>query len=233
MVRRAILKKLGGIIIFEEEYVKFLDEQRQSATGMRLEMLQRDLTGTKKLLSSVLWPVLKSFEGLILEYEIVSMSGVKIYIDVFYEPLRLSFESEGFVVHAEKITRDRFSFERMRVRTMVTYGYKYIPFSWDELDKNPEACRRSVFEMLGRFTSPMGNGHSDLSVNEREVLRHTLGLNRSIHLNDICQCLQLGPEAARSVLRKLVEKNLIIPLGKGTKRYHRYLIRDGVADYLF
>jgi hypothetical protein len=70
--------------------------QRQSAKGIRLEQLQKDLVGEKKLLKKVLWPVLKSFDGIILEYELVSTTGVRIFIDVFYEPLGIAFESEGY-----------------------------------------------------------------------------------------------------------------------------------------
>ena len=63
----------------------------------------------------------------------VSLSGVRMFIDAFYEPLEIAFESEGFVAHAEKITRDRFNFERVRVRTMALYGYNMFPLlgmSW-------------------------------------------------------------------------------------------------------
>lgn len=126
---------------FEQEFELFLKEQQRTAKGQRLELLKKDLIGEKKLLREIIWPVLKSFRGIILEYELVSASGVKIYIDIFYEPLGLAFESEGYVAHAENITRDRFSFERARVRTIAMYGYKYIPFSWDELNKKPDACQ--------------------------------------------------------------------------------------------
>jgi hypothetical protein len=64
--------------MFEVEYEKFLQQQRESASGQRLEMLNRDLSGTKKLLEFVVWPVLKSFVGVILEYQIVSSIGVKV-----------------------------------------------------------------------------------------------------------------------------------------------------------
>lgn len=76
-------------------------------------------------------------------------AGVKIYIDTFFDPLGFGLESEGYVVHAESITRDRFSFEKMRVRTLALHGCRYIPFSRDELDKQPDACRRSFYELLG------------------------------------------------------------------------------------
>lgn len=217
---------------FEQEFGRFLEEQRRAASGMRLEQLQRDLTGEKKMLSTVIWPVMKSFDGLTLEYEMVSTAGVKIYVDVFYEPLRIAFESEGFVPHAENITRERFSFERMRVRTMMMYGYKYVPFTWDEMDKRPEACRRSVYELLGRFAGTSGIAYKELGVFEREVIRYALFLNKPFGLKDVCSCLHLGEEASRKVLRKLVDKELVKTLGKGKLRHHDYILGANAADYV-
>jgi hypothetical protein len=85
-------------------------------------MLQRDLTGTKKLLEGVILPVVGTLEGLVLEYEMTSLSGVKVYGDVFHPKLRTVFEEDSFVTHAEKITRDRFSFERARARSVAILG---------------------------------------------------------------------------------------------------------------
>jgi hypothetical protein len=207
----------GRFVRFEQEFEAFLKEQRRTAKGLRLEQLEKDLTGEKKLLSAVLWPVLKSFERLTMEYERVSQTGVRIFIDVFYEPLGLAFESEGYVAHAENVTRERFTFERMRVRTIAMYGYKYIPFSWDELDKRPEACQRSVYELLGRFSSTYGKSYTDLSVSEREVIRYALRLNRSFRL---------------SVLRSLMDKGLIRSLGTGKQRFHEFAMEDKARDYM-
>jgi hypothetical protein len=218
--------------MFEEAYNRFLDKQRKSASGQRLEQLHKDLTGEKKLMKEVLWPVLKSFDGLSMEHELVSTTGVKIYLDVFYEQLGIAFESEGFVVHSENITRERFMFERMRIRTMAMYGYKYIPFSWDELDKRSEACRRSVYELLGRFSSTAGIEHKELTVYEREVLRYALRLNRPLRLRDACYCLQLGTEATRQVLRKLLAKNLVKPVSKGTQNHYQYALEDKARHYM-
>jgi hypothetical protein len=222
----------GGFTMFEHEFNQFLDAQRHSAKGQRLEQLKKDLTGEKKLLKEVLWPVLNSFDGLIMEHELVSTTGVKIFIDVFYEPLGIAFESEGYVVHAENITRERFTFERMRIRTMAMYGFKFIPFSWDELDKRSDACRRSVYELLGRFSSTNGLAHTELTVFEREVLRYALRLNRPLHLKDACYCLQLKEESTRQVLRKLMEKKLIMPVSKGTHRHYAYGLEEKVKNYM-
>jgi hypothetical protein len=219
-------------VLFEHEFNRFLDEQRRLASGQRSEQLQKDLIGEKKLIKEVLWPVLKSFDGLSMEHELTSTSGVKIYLDVFFEPLNIAFESEGFVAHAENITRERFNFERMRIRTIAMYGYKYIPFSWDELDKRAEACRRSVYELLGRFSSTAGIALNELTVSEREVLRYALRLNRPLRLEDASYCLQVGTKPTRNVLIRLMEKNLIKPIGNGTQRHHMYIIEEKVKQYM-
>jgi hypothetical protein len=49
--------------MFEEEFEKFLKEQKRNASGLRLEQLNKDLTGEKKL-AEVIWPIFKSFEGI-------------------------------------------------------------------------------------------------------------------------------------------------------------------------
>ncbi|MEX2460694.1 MAG: hypothetical protein WD469_05250 [Paenibacillaceae bacterium] len=218
--------------MFDQEFNKFLEIQRKSASGLRLEQLQKDLTGEKKLIKEVLYPVLQSFDGLVMESELISSTGVKIFIDVLYEPLGFAFESEGFGVHAENITRDRFTFERMRIRTMVMHGYKYLPFTWDELDKKSDACRRSVFELLGRFSSTAGIAHKELTVSEREVLRYIFRLNRPLRLEDACYCLQMRPQATHQVLRKLIEKKLIKPLNKGAIRFHEYALEEKATIYM-
>jgi hypothetical protein len=40
--------------MFEDAFSEFLDKQRRSASGQRLENLQKDLTGEKKLMKEVL-----------------------------------------------------------------------------------------------------------------------------------------------------------------------------------
>lgn len=210
----------------ENDFEDFLKAQKQSASPRRLEMLEKDLSGTKKMLECVLLPVFGSFEGMVMEYEFISTSGVRAYVDIFYKPLEISFESEGFVSHAESITRDRFSFEKTKVRTSSIYGYKYMPFSWDQLDKKSEFCRRDIYELLGRLGSNGGLEIEELSVNEREFIRYALRLNRPFRLADVCNCLQLKSEASRAVLRKLLEKKLIRPVKPNKLRVYAYVLED-------
>jgi hypothetical protein len=112
------------------------------------------------------------------------------------------------------------------------YGYKYVPFSWDEMEKRSDACRRSVYELLGRFSSTAGMALKELTVSEREVLRYALRLNRPLRLQDACFCLQMRPDATIRVLRKLMEKQMIMPINKGTQRHHEYVLEEKAMHFM-
>ena len=189
-------------------------------------MLRRDLTGTKILLEEVLLPVLGTLEGLVLEYEMLSLSGVKIYGDVFHPKLRIVFEEDSFVTHAEKITRDRFSFERARARSVAILGYTYFPYSRDELEKKPSFCQRNLYELIGRIGNVEGAGLHQLPVYEREVLRFSLLCNKPFELADVCVWLQLTKETCRKVLRDLESKSLMNSIGGGSTRCHKFMITE-------
>ncbi|MBB6732174.1 helix-turn-helix domain-containing protein [Cohnella zeiphila] len=209
----------------------FLEEQKRGASGQRLEMLGRDLTGTRKLAEEVLLPVFGSLDGFVLEYELISLSGVKIYVDAFYPPLLAAFESDGFVSHAERLTRDRFSFERMRMRTVSMHGLRFVPFSYDELDKKPETCIRTVYELLGRYGSSPVSRLYELPVYEREVLRFALSRNGVFTLNEAGECLRLKRVATSRLLHRMVNQKLLLPLGKGSIRYSSFVISEKGKSY--
>ncbi|SFB48470.1 hypothetical protein SAMN05216312_109282 [Cohnella sp. OV330] len=198
----------------------FIEEQRKFAAGQRLEMLNRDLNGTIKLLTDILLPVFGSLEGFHLEYEIVGTNGVKLYADIYYEPLGLIFECDGFVAHVELMTRDRFSFERLRMRSFVMMGYKYIPFSRDEMDKKPEMCRRMLYEFLGKY-GRLRDDPEVLKPAERELLR--IGANGDIFTQrDVRQRLMVNSDTARKMIRKMLSDSWIETVGGSDKRQYAY-----------
>lgn len=218
--------------MFEQEYETFWKEQIRNAEGQRLEMLQRDLAGTKVLLKEVLFPVLGTLEGLELEYEMVSLSGVKIYADVFHSKLRIVFEEDSFITHAEKITRDRFSFERARARSVAILGYAYFPYSRDELEKKPSFCQRNLYELIGRIGNVAGGGLQKLPVYEREVLRSALLCSHPFGLAEVGEWLQLTKESCRRIMRDLVAKSLIHSIGGGSIRFHKFMISEKGLELL-
>lgn len=218
--------------MFEKAYEAFWNEQIRQAEGQRLEMLRRDLTGTKILLKEALLPVLGSFDGLQLEYEILSLSGAKIYSDVCYPQVRIVFEEDSFITHAEKITRERFSFERARARSVAMLGYTYFPYSRDELEKKPILCQRNLYEWLGRFGNVQEAGLFKLPVYEREILRFALTCNKPFGLNDVCHCLQLTRETCSKIVRDMAAKSLLSPIGGSQTRRYQFFITEK-ANSLF
>ncbi len=212
--------------MFEKQFEAFFNEQIRTAGGRRLEMLKKDLTAETRLLKDIIWPVLGSFDGLIMEYEMVNSSGVRIFGDFFYTPIESIIESEGFVSHAEMITRDRFDFEKMRIRTFAEYKYPFIPFSWDDIIKKPDVCRRSFYVILGQYLSTGNQTQFNLSVNEREIIRYVMRLNRPFGLTDVCLCLQLGKTSSIKWLKIMMDKGLIRPVLDGRIRVHAYQLEE-------
>lgn len=215
--------------LFEKQFDVFLQKQKEEANPRRLEMLEKDLTGTIKLFKEALWPVFKSFEGFELEYEIKGPNGVSIFLDVFNKPFRSSFECEGYSAHAETITRSRFDFEKQRVRTMLLHGITYIPFSYDELDKKGHLCKSFVRDLLAKLSSGI---QSELTLYEREVIRRALELDRPIRLKDINECLGKKRDFSRRVINSLLQKQLIQAVGPGTQRNHRFVLVDDALRYV-
>ncbi|MHA6482616.1 hypothetical protein ACX1C1_12020 [Paenibacillus sp. strain BS8-2] len=208
---------------FDVHFDKFLIEQIKTASGRRLEMLKKDLVAEKKMFQEVLWPVFRTFQGFVMQYELVTFTGVTIFIDVFYAPMGIAFESEGFVAHAENITRDRFDFEKHRVRTLANKGYLYYPFTWDELNKKPDKCRTSLLELLGTMGA---SGGEQLTLYEQAVIKYATYINRPFDLRDVRVCLKRGDDVCRKVLKELQSKHYIMPLNAGRQRVHAYVLAD-------
>ncbi|SFA71420.1 hypothetical protein SAMN05216312_10177 [Cohnella sp. OV330] len=206
---------------------QFIDSQRREVRGMRREMLERDLYGTRILLSKLLLPVLKTLEGLELEYEVLSQNGVKLSADAFFKPLRHVYECEGFVPHVELMTRERHDFVQSRLRTFAAKRFIYVPFSRDELEKKTEACRRSLYEIIGeQTTSQQSSRLYLLPIVERELLRFALHVSNRFSLPSACQSLGIGESSARKHLRSLYDKRLLRSIGSGDRRLHYYQITD-------
>ncbi|MDQ6421848.1 hypothetical protein RB620_20680 [Paenibacillus sp. LHD-117] len=216
---------------FEELFEAYLNAQKAQANPRRLEMLERDVSGTVRMFKEVLWPVFRSFEGFELEHEFTSPTGVKMYVDALYIPYGFAFECEGFSVHAETITRERFNFEKSRVRTMLLSGYVYVPFTWDELDKKGQQCRSCLHELLGKYKDTHSM-RADLSIYEREVIRYALSLRRPVGTLDLCECLGKKKDFVYRVIDSLISKGLLQSINSRTKRYRTYTVVNNGSDYI-
>jgi len=211
---------------FDEEFEKFLTEQKRGATGQRLEMLGRNLTGSRLLVKNLLLPVLGSFKGIQLEFELSGPSGVKIFGDVGLPDFRTIVEEDHYVTHAEKITRDRFSFERARARSVAVHGYAYFPYSRDELEKSPEVCQSHLFELLGRIATTDLTGWLNLPVYERELTRCAILRGENFQLSHVSEWLLLKKETCRKVIRKMLDKGLLLPVGGSDIRCYEFRLTE-------
>lgn len=207
----------------EKAYERLIEQQKKSATGMRLEHLINHGEGERRLLTEIIWPVRGTYDGIVLEKEFVTLTGVKAYIDVYDERVHFGLEAEGFVPHAESITRSRFDFEKVRIRSMGALGILFIPFSFDEMNKKPDVCRRNLYELYGKFGKGSG---TLLSALEKELLRYMRILGRPIRMQDAQECLQASHDFCLKVLRGLVNKSIIRPTIEGAMRVHSYSLVD-------
>ncbi|MFC4776819.1 hypothetical protein ACFO9Q_08500 [Paenibacillus sp. GCM10023252] len=210
---------------------RFIEEQRASAIGQRLELLKKPLLSERKLLET-LASMLGTFEGLIMEYEIVSIGGARNYIDIYYYPLRIAFEVLGFFYHGENLSRDKFDQEQARIRSLTSLGHIYFPISRDELDKRPDMCKRDIYQLLGRLSASGGSAYEELSVYEREVIRYGLRLNRFLKVEDVQYCLQMGYTSSRTILNGMLKKELLLAVNKDAQRVHYYQLSEKAIRYM-
>jgi len=207
--------------MFEDEYEALYRKQLAEARGQRREMLEEDLNGTRLMLE-VVHPVLGTLDGIVLEHEMISLSGVKIYGDAFIERMGVVMEEEHYITHAEMVTRKRFSFERARARSVAVFGFAYFPYSRDELLRQPDLCRRDLQQFIQARAGTLNNDYLSLSVYERETLRAAFLAGRPIGLNELTAWLQLERHACSRVAQQLVVKGMLTKIGGSEYRCHQF-----------
>ncbi|RED60259.1 hypothetical protein [Cohnella lupini] len=219
--------------MFEDEYAALYEKQLREARGQRREMLERDLSGTKKMLE-IIHPIIGTLEGIILEHEMVGLSGVKIYGDAFISSLRTVIEEENYITHAESITRKRFTFERARMRSVGALGFTYYPYGRDELEQQPDVCRRDLQDLISLKMTSKASDFAALPVLEREVLRFAAAANpHSFNLTELSEWLHIKNEASGRFAKSLEKKELLTKVGGGERRCHEFTISEnGLAVLL-
>ncbi|CAM3750279.1 hypothetical protein COLU111180_06640 [Cohnella lubricantis] len=210
---------------FEDEFKSLHQRQLAESRGQRREMLERDLSNTRTMLE-VLYPVIRSLDDVVLEYEMIALSGIRIYGDAFLRSSGTVLEEENYITHAEQITRKRFSFERARTRSVTALGYAYYPYSRDELEQQPESCRRDLQALISMKLSGTGAGLLELPVVEREALRFAALRLKSFQLVELSDWLRMSKEASSRAARSLVAKGLLVRIGGGEHRCFEFAISD-------
>ncbi|WP_168118673.1 hypothetical protein [Paenibacillus sp. HB172176] len=105
---------------------------------------------------------------------------------------------------------------------MAAQDLRYIPFSWDELDKKPELCRSSVYEILGRYNQ-LGE-ELKLSAYERVLLNQAWLLGEPFKLSNVMGWLGKGRYVCGRAIKSLKEKEWVLPVQRDRRRVHYYIV---------
>lgn len=217
---------------FETAYNVFMNEHKKQRRGERLRRLAEGHGYAEKLfLEQVWWPAFGHFENLHPEYEISDFRDGIRFLDFAYlrDPLHLAIEIDGYGPHSQKISRSQFSDQLMRQNHLVIDGWRVLRFSFDDVNERPRMCAQLIQQFMGRWFGGNTVKAGHLSCEEKDVLRLAVRLNRKLTPKDVCEWLDVGQQKARKLLHGLLEKSLLKPGGRGSRRIYCYELPNTVT----
>jgi hypothetical protein len=214
--------------MFEEQYEKWLVNQRKSRKGEALRKLNEDHTFSEKLFAEVIWwPVVGSFDCLHAEYEVTNYRDGAYYLDfaLLRPPYRINWEVDDFSSHAKNLDRRGFNYERDRQNHLMLDGWQIYRLPLDAIKEHPRQCQQFVLQVMGKL---YGGGYidtPDLSLEQREIMRLALRLQRSFTPLEVCMAVGISNRFARTQLHKLSRIGLLEPVG-GKQRVRSYRVTN-------
>jgi very-short-patch-repair endonuclease len=220
----------------EEAYERFIQHHASTRKGESLRrLLDGHGYGEKLLLEKVWWPAFKNLDFLYPEYAVIDMRYGTYYLDFAFIPnpplLMLDLEADGFGPHVQQMDRRLFTDQLNRQNFLVAMDWKVLRFSIDEIKENPTRCIQYLQLLLGKYYG-VNQPSNMISLQEREVLRLCLKLGKPITIKDVVCNLRLHRNTAQSLLRKLVEKQWILPLKKDAIRVRAYKANESKISQL-
>lgn len=220
---------------FEESYIQFMDHHTNSRHGERKGRLLRGHNYAEKLfLINVWWPLFGSLQDLHPEYEVYDWNRRTCYLDFAFLPGfgRFGLECDGFQSHVREMNREKFSYALNRDTFLTGMGWKMVHFSFDDIQDRPEVCRSLLQHVISpsllRSNQP---GPHHLPLLEKEIIRLAWMKGQPITPKNITDHLQIDFRTARRLLRNLVDKTLLHPLGSGNV-IRRYELSSAAREYL-
>lgn len=208
---------------FEKAYEQFMLGQLAASQGERTRRLKTGHGfGEKLFLEKVWWPAFGDFSHLNAEYEVTDFKDGFRYIDFAYirSGMYLAIEIDGFGTHGRNATRWYFSDDRRRQNDLIIDDWRILRFSYDDVSDNPRYCQQTVQQFMGKWFWE-DKRLADLTWIEKEIIRFSMRLGRSVTPGDLCGHLDADSKTARKKLHELVEKGWFIPDG-GKERIRSY-----------
>ncbi len=166
----------------------------------------------RQFLRDVWWPAFGSFEELHPQYELRDAEGMPCRLDFAYlrPPFRMGVEVIGPSAQGASRT-DRLSADLWIV----------LRFSIDDVKEDPVRCRRTLIGALDRLRRE-GASDGSLTPSEKEVVRLAARSVRPTNPADVMRALQVSDKTARALLKSLVHKRLLRPVGAARQRVRAY-----------
>lgn len=212
---------------FETEYRSWLDKHIAQSSGERLRRLREHHGfGEKLLLEQAWWPVVRSFDDLVPEYEFITPDGSYYYFDFGYirQPKPTSLESDGFSSHARDADRGSFSRGLDRQNEIMLADWNILRFSIDKLKEDPLGCQKHIRRMLERWYGEDAAIAQQLNIYQREIVRLTTRSAVPISPAMVSECIGKGETFTHEQLRQLVEMGILEP-ASGNKRIRSYRLK--------
>jgi hypothetical protein len=214
---------------FKKSYETWMMQHRNLRSGERLAQLdRRDHHGEILLLQNVLIPTLGSFTHLQPEYELNILGARTMFLDIAYvnPPLLIDFERDGYDYHANKISREQFAYERKRDIMLKLEGWQVLRFAYDDVKENPVHLRQLVRRFMEKFESQPSK-LALFDFHEREIIRMALFTETaSVRMKHIIIQLEIGPNKARAIMKKLVNEGVFLIDDANLQRIQTYKLNQ-------
>ncbi|MDB5054835.1 MAG: hypothetical protein JWM44_2885 [Bacilli bacterium] len=217
---------------FEFAYSEFIKFHEKKLRGESLRRLKEGHGYAEKLfLEQVWWPAFGHFENLYPEYEIYDFRDGIRFIDfaLLRDSHHLAIEIDGYGPHSQKMSRSQFSDQWMRQNHLIIDGWKILRFSYDDVKERPRMCEQLIQQFMGKWFSKSLKEPGQLSSEEKDILRLSLRLKQSITPKDVCTLLNIEQQKARKLLHALIEKQFLVPGGRGRQRLYCYKLSNVIS----
>ena len=219
---------------FDDAHAVFIDRHLSSRSGERRGRLGRGHNFAERLfLEQVWWPLFGNFDHLHPEYEVYDWNRKSQFIDFAFLPAygKFGIECDGYQSHIKDMDREKFSYSLNRDTFLTGMGWRMMHFSFDDIKQRPEICRMLLQLAVSPYVTRSTSKTSNLSLQEREVLRIAGMLEAPIRPKDVINHCNVNYRTARKWLQALADKQLLQPqkLNKYTCSYELY---EGWSEHL-
>ncbi|UHA72489.1 transcriptional regulator [Paenibacillus sp. 481] len=208
---------------FENDYEEWLQENiAKENNSRRRELLTKGLGhGTVEFLRTIWYPAVGNLNHLFPEWEVRDFNNGCRYLDLAYMPggAKGCIEIHGYRSHARDIEVSRFKDLCMKQALLALDDWLFFPIAYRSIKDDPGVCKQLVLSFAGKFLAT--SAATGLPWSEAETLRFARRRMSPFVPRELANHLLLSENRTRTILRSLVNKNLLV-VASGKQRYRTY-----------